>query len=361
MTFDVAVLGLGPAGRALTHRLVEAGASVLAIDPHPDRPWRPTYGGWRHQLPGWLGDDVVGATSDRTDLIARNRHRVSGQYAVLDNDALQHRLDLSGTTVRAEFVTPGQHLDARVVVDCRGNLRGATAGVPVQTAHGLKLPRGAGEQLLGDAEAVLMDWRPVDGSDSWGDRRPSFCYVIPLPDGRVLAEETCLAGRPPIDRTELAHRLGVRLTRADIDPRHWRGAEVERVHIPMLAPDPEYRNSFGAAGDELNPITGYSVFASLAAADGVALSLLAGTRVRSGRIADGVRRAALDALLQLDGRGTVELFDAFGHLGVDAQRAVLDPTVPAGALLGALGRQWTLMSPQGRIALVLATVKGLLR
>ncbi|GAA1373111.1 lycopene cyclase family protein [Luteococcus sanguinis] len=362
MTHDVAVLGLGPAGRALAHRLVAAGASVLAIDPSPQRPWRPTYGGWREQIPGWLGTEVIGASSDRTDLIARSRHRLPGTYVVLDNEALQTRLGLGGATVRAEHLSAEQArtLDARVVVDCRGNLRGAASGVPIQTAHGLKLPADVGRTLLGEgegeADAVLMDWRPFDGTSGWGGRRPSFCYVIPLPDGRVLAEETCLAGRPPIERTELAHRLGVRLSRAGVDARHWRGAEVERVHIPMLPPPAEVPNRFGAAGAEVNPITGYSVFASLAAVDDAARSLLA-----TGSLPDVPRpwrRIALEALLQLDGRGTVDLFDAYGRLPQRAQRAVLDPHSSQPDLLAALGRQWALMTPRGRLALVTATARG---
>lgn len=364
---DVAVVGLGPAGRCLAHRLAAHGASVLALDPHPDRPWRPTYGGWARELPSWLPDSIIGASSPRTELVARTRHLLPGTYVVLDNAATRAALDLADVDVQDRAVSDAELATlAPIVVDCRGNTRAlASPRTPVQQAHGLMLDHADATGLLDGATAVLMDWRPFDGSPDWGSLMPSFCYIVPLPDGRVLAEETCLAGRPPIPDVELTRRLHRRLTRHGIAPSTVAGAEVERVHIAMLPPArrrgaaPVHR--FGAAGRQVNAITGYSVFASLAAADGVALSLLAGTGVRSGRIADGVRRAALDALLQLDGRGTVELFDAFGHLGVDAQRAVLDPTVPAGALLGALGRQWTLMSPQGRIALLLATVKGLLR
>ncbi|HEX2857892.1 MAG TPA: lycopene cyclase family protein, partial [Propionibacteriaceae bacterium] len=67
---DVAVVGLGPAGRALAHRLLARGARVLAVDPHPERPWLPTYGGWAHQLPDWLPERVVGSRSARTVLVA---------------------------------------------------------------------------------------------------------------------------------------------------------------------------------------------------------------------------------------------------------------------------------------------------
>ena len=41
-TFDVAVVGLGPAGRALASRCAARGLSVLAVDPRPEAVWAPT-------------------------------------------------------------------------------------------------------------------------------------------------------------------------------------------------------------------------------------------------------------------------------------------------------------------------------
>ncbi|HET9126926.1 MAG TPA: lycopene cyclase family protein [Propionibacteriaceae bacterium] len=352
---DVAVVGLGPAGRALAHRLLARGATVLAVDPHPERPWLPTYGGWAHQLPDWLPQRVVGSRSSRTVLVARGRYDLQGTYVVLDNAAVQRELRLDGAEVRTAWI-PDAELPrlADVVVDCRGAARGHHG--PKQAAHGVLLQPSAAERVLGDAEAILMDWRPSDGSADWGRRPPSFCYVTPLPDGRVLAEETCLAGDPPLPRSELASRLTARLALHGVEPRDWRGADVERVLIPMLPPPPVLPNRFGAAGDELNPITGYSVFASLARADGAARTLLG-----SGRLpvrGDPWRRAALRALLRLGPRGVVDLFDAFGRLPADAQRVILDAHAPARRLVGALARQWALMPPRGRGDLIVATAKG---
>lgn len=374
MSADVAVVGLGPAGRALASRLLAHGASLVALDPHPDRSWQPTYGGWAHQLPDWLPDDVVGASAATTDLVARGRHTLAGTYAVLDNDALQATLALDGADVQQRAVTddelPGL---ACVVVDCRGNTRALAEGrTPIQEAYGLTLPASVGDRLLGGADAVLMDWRPFDDSASWGRRAPSFCYLVPLPDGRLLAEETCLAGRPPVPQRELARRLRVRLRGHGIGDAELAGAEVERVHIAMLPPDPAATPvvetgaarllRFGAAGEQVNPITGYSVFASLAAADDLASTLAAGRLPAPPEPTTGwMRRTALEALLQLDGDGTLELFDAFGRLPGHRQRAVLEPNTPAPGVLAALGRQATLLPPRRQAGLVAATVKGLLR
>lgn len=354
---DVAVVGLGPAGRALAHRLVARGASVVAVDPAPDAPWSATYGGWVHQLPAWLGA-AAGAESPRVDLIAHGRHRLGGRYLVLDNAVLQRRLDLGGADVRAARVPDADLAGlASVVVDCRG-ARGVRRGTPgpLQTAHGVALPRQAAEPLLGGADAVLMDWRPDDGGARWGVRRPSFCYVVPLPDGRVLAEETCLAGLPPLPEAELAERLHWRLIRAGVDPAVLAAGEVEHVRIPMTPPRGGLPDRFGSAAGELNPITGYSVFASLAAADDAARTLLETERLRPRR--DPWRPLALGALLQLRPDGVVGLFDAFGRLPARQQRVVLDAHAPAPALLAALARQWTLMPAAVRAGLVAATVRA---
>lgn len=354
---DVTVVGLGPAGRALAHRLLAHGARVLAVDAAPDRPWHPTYGGWEHQLPGWLDRRVVGTTSGRVDLVARDRHHLDGRYVVLDNDALRATLDIGGATVRAEHLDrPALAALPGLVVDCRGNARALLEHAPVQVAHGVKLDAATAAPLLAGCDAVLMDWRPHDGRDSWQGRPPSFCYVVPLPDGRVLAEETSLAARPAVDRQVLAARLSTRLGRHGIGVAATRGAEVERVHIAMLAPRRELPQAFGAAGEQLNPISGYSVFASLAAADDAARHLLAHGRLP--RSHAPWRRTALEALLQLDSEATVDLFDAFGRLPAAAQRAVLDPSVPQHRLLAALARQAALMPAGGRRDLVVATARG---
>ncbi|MEO7587895.1 MAG: lycopene cyclase family protein, partial [Arachnia sp.] len=79
--FDVAVVGLGPAGRALAHRLAGTGLDVLAVDPHPERSWPQTLGGWRRQLPAWLpDDDVVASTARDPQIRAVGHHPIRDEY-----------------------------------------------------------------------------------------------------------------------------------------------------------------------------------------------------------------------------------------------------------------------------------------
>ena len=55
---DVAIAGLGPAGRSLATACARWGLSVLALDARPaDAAWRPTYGLWADQL-GALPDSA---------------------------------------------------------------------------------------------------------------------------------------------------------------------------------------------------------------------------------------------------------------------------------------------------------------
>lgn len=360
--FDVAVIGLGPAGRALAHRLAVRGARVVAVDPNPDAVWRPTYGGWLEQLPAWLLPSVVDSTASRVDLAVARRHRLDGTYAMLHNAQLHEALALDGVAVHralADDLSPARW-QARRVVDCRGAVpAGSRHRGPAQTAAGVAVPREAAAGLLAGAEAVLMDWRPYHGGARWGGERASFSYVVPLPGrpGCLLVEETCLAGDPALPLPELRRRGIARLRAAGV-PDQAREDGVERVHIPLV-PVPRSGDRFGAAGAQLNPISGYSVFASLAQADTVADRLLAGDEV--GGAMSPWRLAALSALLRLDGDATAALFDAFGRLDFADQAAVMDPATPGPRLVAALARQWAGMPLARGTGLVGATLRGLPR
>ncbi|MCT1458060.1 lycopene cyclase family protein [Aestuariimicrobium sp. p3-SID1156] len=361
---DLTVVGLGPAGRTLAHRALARGLRVRVVDPRPARLWRNTYGGWAHQLPEWLPDEVVGARSKRTVMRTGAVHVLPEPYLVLDTPRLQQALSIEGAEV-VERVVDDAELAALpgAVVDCRGSRpAGVPGGGPAQTAFGLMLPRGWSEKLLRGDEAVLMEWTPHDGRARWGTEEPSFCYLIPLPDGRVLAEETCLAGSPALRSAELERRLGARLDLLGVPEEARRAAEVERVHIPLThLPRGSGVPPFGAAGDQLNPITGYSVFASLAQADDVLDAVLGGRPVAAPRGTRALRLAALGAVLKLSGDATVQLFDAFARLSVADQRAVMDPATPATELVAALTRQWAAMPGPDRFRLVSATAQGVLR
>lgn len=339
---DVAVLGDGPAGRALGAACVAAGLDVVVLG--LDAPWTNTYGTWVDEVPDHahlLAADAV------TDVVALGRRRLDRRYGTFDNLALRGALDVAPR--RAARVASVQHLEqharvmvddgepvlARLAVDARGAV--TAVGAPLQTAYGVVLAERPAS-IEGDG-AVLMDWRqPVDVGD------PTFLYVVPLADGRWMVEETSLARARPVTAAELRARLTARLGDDPTD----RAEHVELVSIPMQPGLPQrgaLTVGFGAAARYVHPATGYSVAASLRAAPRVAAAIAANVgdadlRRRSVRVWNAVwpaeqRRAralhdvGLAALLQLPARDVQAFFDGFFALPTEQWSAYLriDTTV----------------------------------
>ncbi|MGW5570743.1 lycopene cyclase family protein [Nocardia thailandica] len=319
---DLIVCGLGPAGRAVAHRALARGLSVIAIDPRPERPWQATYAVWRDELPAWVDPSVV-ATVSRPRARALGEHRIERDYGVLDTAALHTCLTLEGARVLADRVLAVDHaagtvrtaagavLAAARVVDARG--LGRAPGRAEQTAYGVVTALG---DLARAGGPLFMDWHADNGAAP--DDPPSFLYAVPLDGERALLEETCLAGRPALGLDVLRDRLHTRLRARGIALS---GAEpVERVRFPVEGGRPG-GDRFGAAGALTHPATGYSVAAALAAAGAAAEG--APLWPPRARAVLALRRAGLRTLLALPPRDLPAFFDAFFALPVDRQRAYL--------------------------------------
>ncbi|MGO1383494.1 MAG: lycopene cyclase family protein [Arachnia sp.] len=361
-SFDVAVVGLGPAGRTLAHRLSLSGLSVLGVDPHPHRAWPQTLGGWTRQIPGWVPDDAVALTVDRPHLRAAGDHVIDDQYAILGNTLLQQATPLTDVSLEEQVLDDDGVARLRnrasIVIDARGaRPAGHPGAVPHQTAHGILVPPELAAPILDGANAVLMDWRPFDGAGSWGATPPTFLYVIPMPDGRVLLEETCLAGHPAPGQEELRRRLLIRLTGAGLGEWELNDREVERVSIPLVRQGSRIPGvwRFGAAGAQNNPFSGYTFFASLAVVDDWVTRIVGDDMPRSDQPLS-VRRRALHGVLNLSPDDTFELFDAFGRLPTAQQRDVLDASTPMPRLVAAMTRQFMAMPLRPSIGLARATL-----
>jgi lycopene cyclase-like protein len=238
---------------------------------------------------------------------------------------------------------------------------GAASGLggAEQTAFGVKVAAEMARPVVGPGEAVFMDWRqPLPGP-------ATFLYAVPLPDGRVLLEETSLARRPGLPFAQLRERLLARLATFDIDPGN---AEVERVRIPLEssrarcpAPTrsrgrpalPVYRRGvtdwgvarglwttsgcewrvlpFGAAAGMVHPATGYGVGEALRLAPKVADAIVRGGAPEAhrvvwsarARVVHRLRRAGLGTLLQLVPGEHAAFFELFFGLPAHRQRAFL--------------------------------------
>lgn len=334
-TADVVIVGGGPAGRALATRCIAHGLSVILADPHPERAWSATYAAWADELPVWLPDTAVSSRITRPAVWAETESTLDRTYCVLNTELLQSILTPTSLQVKATkavhltattvFGSDGSRLIGSVVVDARGT--DITPRTAQQSAFGIVIDRAAAEPALSGNTAWFMDWRQDNGTHA-GDR-PSFLYAVPLDTDRVLLEETCLVGRPPIPLRELKRRLHVRLHHRGVDAPE--NSTVERVRFAVEPPRGHRGNifCFGARAGLMHPGTGYSVAAALSEADTVASAIARGEDPHRAlwpvpaRSVDVLRRVGLNALLTLDPADTETFFARFFALPADRQRAYL--------------------------------------
>lgn len=360
---DVVIIGDGPAARALGGACHRRGLDAVVVG--PDGPWTSTFGAWTDEVGEHRGAFAVESS---IDVVAVERRRLQRTYGVFHNQRLRTSLDVAPrladtvTDVRhhlwgaAVHTGGGSKLTARLAVDAAGSggvVLDRTAGrVPpsFQTAYGLVLSE---RPTVGGDVAVLMDWRPATG-----DAEPTFLYVLPLEGGRWLVEETSLARRVPMSADELRRRLAARLGHDHTD----RAEHVELVQIPMRPGLPSLVQStvgFGAAAGYVHPATGYSVTASLRAADRVAGSIaqVLGTDASPSQAARAAwqavwpvehRRAralhdyGLAALLRMDASDIGVFFESFFSLPDDVWAPYLrvdsTPSEVARAMRGVFSR-----------------------
>jgi lycopene beta-cyclase len=164
-----------------------------------------------------------------------------------------------------------------------------------------------------------MDWRQPPG---FGEPA-TFLYAVPLPDGRVLLEETCLARRPGLGFGELKERLHARLGPLD--------GPVERVRFPVDVP-PRGHGAipFGAAAGFVHPATGFSLADTFRLAPVVASHVRVGPRAvrrvlwpAQSKLVYRLRRRGLSTLLSLTAAEHEEFFDLFFALPERHQHAYL--------------------------------------
>ncbi len=359
---QVAVLGLGPAGRATASRLAGAGVDVVAVDPSPERRWTPTYAAWADELPGWLAPEVVATRTEHPRAWALVEHRVERTYVVLDTPVLQQSLDLTGVSVlRGSVVDAGAHrvtlvdgraVEADLVLDARGTR--VSPDRAAQTAYGLVVPT---ERAAAAGGPWFMDWRRDHGAGP--DAVPSFLYAVPLDAHRTLLEETCLVGRPALGLDELRRRLEHRLVARGVVLR---GDEaVERVRFSVEAepgdPPPARRApagrplALGARAGVMHPATGYSVAVSLRLAEQVAQAVAAGRDVwdvlwpASARRVQRLRQMGLTTLLRLPPAGAERFFAAFFALPPGRQHAYLSERADPAGTLAAMARMAATLPP----------------
>lgn len=320
---DVVVAGGGPAGWALASACARVGLTVTLVS--PTRGWPATYGMWLDET------DVLPPGSQWVSARARGGGRwLPCPYAVLDNDtvlaAFAHpgievvKARVQAMTATEARLADGEVLRAGIVFDATGVL--GRVGRIEQTAYGVVVSAEEAAGVVGPGEAVFMDWRqPTGFSDP-----ATFLYAVPLPDGRVLLEETSLARRPGLGFSELRARLGARLGEVH--------GPVERVRFPVDIPPPARRARgavpFGASAGLVHPASGFSLADTFRLAPVVASAVRGGPRAvrrvlwpARARLVYRLRRRGLATLLSLTADEHKEFFDLFFALPHHHQRAYL--------------------------------------
>ncbi len=323
---DVAVVGAGPAGRWLGAQLVERCVSVALIDPDPWQQWPNTYGVWLDEVEGLCVAEDFRRIWARVGLYIPGAKNIERSYGLIDNERLRRRLDarlheggarflrstvrsVRGTARSAVVVSDeGEVARARLIVDASGGAAGLMRHAPkgevaFQRACGISL-RCSGAPL-GDAQMVLMDYRPVNDGEDVG--APTFLYGMHLGGDRYFLEETVLVGPASVGfdglRRRLKRRLEERGVAFEVEAR-----EEERCHIPMGTPLPRVQGpvvAFGAAAGMVHPATGYQMGRMLRAGPAVAEAIARG--IEEGMGGKEVAHRAWDVLWPQDRQRAREL------------------------------------------------------
>ncbi|MFJ1458256.1 lycopene cyclase family protein [Nocardia sp. N2S4-5] len=347
---DVCVVGLGPTGRALAHRAMRAGLTVVAVDPRPDRLWPPTFSCWADELPEWVPDSAIAQRIEAPVVWTKAEHRIERPYCVLSKQGLRDALSLDAATVLAGRATSvdahrvelndGTAVRAAAVFDARGLPSPGTRRTA--SAHGIFVDADRAAPMVSDGRGLLLDWRDENGAGP--DEPPSFLYAVPLGDGRVIFEETSLGLRGGMPQRELRRRTLNRLAAHGI---RLRGDEPsEAAHYPLDQPPPKRGAGgaipFGSRGGMMHPCTGYSVADSLALADTAIDALRTGTDPvaalwsRRARLVYWMRMRGVYGLGRLTTAQSIAMFDAFFTASPRRQRALLsahDDFAPLAAVL----------------------------
>jgi len=286
-TFDVLIVGAGPAGRALALEFARLQHSVVIFDPQPDAQWKSTYGTWIDDLGNRSDAAALQGCFRRmwpqVRVVGKIERQLERPYGIFDNALLQKYLSHDAITMRRGEViqvdrgsddelvvqlSTNERIGAKVVFDCGGTQSSLLKRIN-RHVGGFQSAYGIFTESIGAVEAgsfTLMDWSTPKGASS---TPATFLYSFDLGDGTALVEETSLVEREPVSDSVLRQRLERRLGRDFAQAAQ----EVEHVRIAMGGSLPlrtGYVIGFGAAAGFVHPVTGYSVAASLRAAPRVA-------------------------------------------------------------------------------------------
>jgi len=333
-TYDLVIVGCGPAGLSAADEASRRGLRVALMDPTPLAPWMNNYGVWCDEFKALGFDDCYRAVwnkarviIDETDVEGKMLDRA---YAQVDRKKFKQKLmarcmkqgvefgmstvescDHSDPTFSVVTLGDGRKVYAKMVLDATGHARKLvdfdrdfTPGY--QAAFGIFATVEKHDFPLDTM--LFMDWRDEHLSPKFkeqNDKLPTFLYAMPFSDTEVFLEETSLVARPSLEFDDLKIKLKERLEHL--------GVKVTAVHeeeyclIPMggvLPKFPQRTLGIGGTAGMVHPSTGFMVAKTM-----LCVRALVGTL--DDALKAGVRGDITDALIAAEeGQSDNGTFDA---------------------------------------------------
>jgi geranylgeranyl reductase family protein len=279
-TYDVAILGAGPAGSTAAYRLASSGARVLLLDKAAfprDKACGGGVTGRAARLLPFSIDPVVEDVVDRLDCGLRYRHRFTRraraplaymtQRRRLDHFLLQKAAE-AGAEVRERETADARELDARIVIGADG-CNGSSArqlGLADRVAHGVALEANYPYDRR-YAGAMVLEIAVIRGGYGWIFPKGDHINVGVGGNGeegpRLRAELRRMCEAYGIDPDAAQDTRGYRL------PMHLAGTRLARGRTAVI----------GDAAGLVDPLSGdgmYEAFLSSQLVTDAALAVLAG-------------------------------------------------------------------------------------
>jgi geranylgeranyl reductase family protein len=312
-SYDVAIVGAGPAGSTAAYRLASAGARVLLLDKAAfprDKPCGGGVTGRAARLLPFSIEPVVEDVVSRMDCGLRYRHRFSRQARTplaymtqrtrLDHFLLQQAAD-AGADVQQETTADARELDARIVIGADG-CNGSAAkqlGLAEGIVHGVALEANyPWEQRF--AGAMLIEIAVIRGGYGWifpkGDHVNVGVGGNEAEGPRLRAELQRMCEAYDIDPAAATGTRGYRL------PMRLSGTKLARGTTAVI----------GDAAGLVDPFSGdgmYEAFYSSKLVAEAALEVLAGRAEDLSAYQDAVERRI--APLTRAGWGAKHAFERF--------------------------------------------------
>lgn len=288
-TYDLVIVGCGPAGLTAADEASRRGLRVALMDPAPLAPWLNNYGVWCDEFKALGFDDCYRAVWNKARVIIDDSDAegkmLDRAYAQVDRKKLKQKLFARTVKQGVEFgVACVEHCDhsdpnhsvvtlddgrtvfAKMVLDATGHARKLvdfdrdfTPGY--QAAFGIVATVEKHDFPLDTM--LFMDWRDEHLSADLkhqNDKLPTFLYAMPFSETEIFLEETSLVARPGLDFDDLKLKLKERLDHL--------GVKVTAVHeeeyclIPMggvLPTFPQRTLGIGGTAGMVHPSTGFMV------------------------------------------------------------------------------------------------------